>query len=258
MNLLPNEQAGRDLSPQLVSILTTEHYNLQNGRASTISDASGRANLFISAVSTTLIALAFIGQASSFGTAFFVFSLALFPTLYFLGIVTFERTLQSTIEDILYTRGMSRLRHLFLEYAPETKPYFILSASDDTAATLERMGMVVTSWQILLGTPGTIAVITSVIGGTFVGPSISLSNFLPLHFKMYRPDAKGTRRRNGSITANDLSTKNQLVLLARKPGQQTNHDGGRNEMHHDHRPENVQVHARNGEHSDREHERTEK
>jgi hypothetical protein len=83
--------------------------------------------------------------------------------------VTFKRTLQSTIEDILYARGMSRLRHLFLEYAPDMKPYFILSASDDAAATLKRMGMEATLWQILPGTPGTIAVITSVIGGTFVG-----------------------------------------------------------------------------------------
>lgn len=169
MDLLPNKQAGRDLSPQLVTILTTEHYNLQNGRASTIADASGRASLFIGAVSMTLVAVAFIGQASGFGTAFFVFSLILFPTLWFLGMVTFERTLQSAIEDILYARGMSRLRHLFLEHAPDLKPYFVLSTSDDAAATLGKLGMAATYWQISLGTPGTIAVITGVIGGTFVG-----------------------------------------------------------------------------------------
>ena len=169
MDIPPNQQASHDLSPQIVSILTTEHYNLQNGRASTISDANGRASLFISAVSTILVALAFIGQASNFGKAFFLFSLILFPTLYLLGIVTFERTLQSTIEDILYARGMSRLRHLFLEHAPDLKPYFTLSTSDDIAATLKKMGMGATFWQIMLGTPGTIAVINSVIGGTFVG-----------------------------------------------------------------------------------------
>ncbi|HLZ61150.1 MAG TPA: hypothetical protein VKR06_29720 [Ktedonosporobacter sp.] len=177
MDLLPKEQTNpepkaqvsRDLSPQLITILTTEHYNLQNGRASTIADAGGRAGLFISAVSTALVALAFIGQVSNFQVPFFVFSLILFPTLFFLGIVTFERTLQSTIEDVLYARGMSRLRHLFLEYAPDLRPYFILSTSDDAAATLQKIGMGHTYWQILLGTPGTIAVITSVIGGTFIG-----------------------------------------------------------------------------------------
>jgi hypothetical protein len=180
MDLLPKEQAGRELSPQLVSILTTEHYNLQNGRASTIADASGRASLFISAVSMTLVALAFIGQASSFGKAFFVFSLILFPTLWFLGTVTFERTLQSAIEDILYARGMSRMRHLFLEHAPDLKPYFVLSTSDNPVATLGKLGMVANYWQISLGTPGTIAVITSVIGGTFIGLLFDALFTLPL------------------------------------------------------------------------------
>ncbi len=49
------------------------------------------------------------------------------------------------------------------------KPYFILSTSDDTIATLESIGMKGSYWQILLGTPGTVAVITSVIGGAFIG-----------------------------------------------------------------------------------------
>lgn len=169
MDTLPKEQTRRELSPQLVSILSTEHYNLQNGRSSTIADASGRANLFISAVSTTLVALAFIGQASNFGTPFFVFSLILFPTLGFLGLVTFERTLQLAIEDIHYARGMSRFRHLFLEHAPEMQPYFTLPTSDDVEATLEGVGMKATYMQILMGTPGTVAVLTSVIAGTFAG-----------------------------------------------------------------------------------------
>ncbi|QBD74704.1 hypothetical protein EPA93_01340 [Ktedonosporobacter rubrisoli] len=169
MDITPDKQTSRDLSPQLVTILTTEHYNLQNGRASTIADASGRANLFISAVSTSLVALAFIGQASNFGKAFSLFSLILFPALWFLGLMTFERTLQSTIEDVLYARGMSRIRHLFLEHAPDMQPYFILSSSDDATATLQKIGMKDTYWQILLSTPGTIAVINGIIGAVFVG-----------------------------------------------------------------------------------------
>ena len=40
-------QAPRDLSPQVIAIVTTEHYNLQSGRAMTISDANGRASVFL-------------------------------------------------------------------------------------------------------------------------------------------------------------------------------------------------------------------
>jgi len=46
-----NEHFPVELSSQLVSIITTEHYNLQTGRSMTISEANGRASLFVGAVS---------------------------------------------------------------------------------------------------------------------------------------------------------------------------------------------------------------
>src|SRR5260370_27930363 len=120
-------QATRDLSPQVVSIMTTEHYNLQSGRAMTIADSNGRASLFLGTVSTSLVALAFVGGISrsgaNLGQAFYVFALVLFPSLFFLGLVTFERVLQSGTEDIVYARGINRIRHLYQEYAPEMRPY---------------------------------------------------------------------------------------------------------------------------------------
>src|SRR5437870_11875768 len=126
-----NEHLPMELSSQLVTIMTTEHYNLQTGRSMTISEANGRSSLFVGAVSSGLVALAFVGQLSHLGTAFFVFSLVVLPTLVFMGLVTFERVLQSGSADITYARGVNRIRHLYLEYAPQLQPYFILSAHDD-------------------------------------------------------------------------------------------------------------------------------
>ena len=45
-----NEQIPLELSSQLISIITTEHYNLQTGRSMTISEANGRSSLFVGAV----------------------------------------------------------------------------------------------------------------------------------------------------------------------------------------------------------------
>ncbi len=104
-----------ELSSQLVTILTTEHYNLQTGRSMTVADANGRCTLFIGAVSGALIAIAFTGQVSRMGTAFFVFSLVLLPSLFLMGLITFERVLQSGIEDLTYARGITRIRRLYLE-----------------------------------------------------------------------------------------------------------------------------------------------
>jgi hypothetical protein len=165
-----NEQIPLELSSQLISIMTTEHYNLQTGRAMTIAEANGRSSLFVGAVSSGLVALALVGQLSHLGTAFFVFSLVVIPTLFLMGLITFERVLQSGTADILYARGISRIRHLYLEYAPQMQPYFILSTHDDAGETFRHQELMSTSWwQIFLTMAGMIAVINSVLVGSFVG-----------------------------------------------------------------------------------------
>ena len=69
----------------------------------------------------------------------------------------------------MYARGINRIRHLYLEYAPQMQPYFILSSHDDREETLGRETMQ-TSWvQVFFNTAGMIAVINSVLVGSFVG-----------------------------------------------------------------------------------------
>ncbi len=165
-----NERLPLELSSQLVSIMTTEHYTLQTGRSMTISEANGRSSLFVGAVSSGLVALAFVGQISQLGTAFFVFSLVVLPTLLFMGLITFERVLQSGSADIIYARGINRIRHLYLEYAPQMQPYFILSSHDDTSLPMETLGAMHRSrWQVFLSMAGMMAMINSVLAGSFVG-----------------------------------------------------------------------------------------
>ena len=91
---------------------TTEHFNLQTARAATISEANGRASIYLAALSSSLIALAFIGQMSRLGTAFYAFSLLLLPVLAFVGVVTFQRLVQSSLEDIAYAQRIARVRTL--------------------------------------------------------------------------------------------------------------------------------------------------
>ena len=174
-----NEHFPVELSSQLVSIITTEHYNLQTGRSMTIAETNGRSSLFVGAVSSGLIALTFVGQISHLGTAFFVFSLVVIPTLVFMGLITLVRVLQSGSTDIVIARGVNRIRHLYLEYAPQLQPYFILSAHDDRGETMSQEAMS-TSWvQVFFNTAGMIAVINSVLIGSFVGLLLAVFS-LPL------------------------------------------------------------------------------
>ncbi len=174
-----NEQFPMELSSQLVSIITTEHYNLQTGRSMAIAETNGRASLFVGAVSSGLIALTFVGQISHLGMAFFVFSLVVIPTLVFMGLITFVRVLQSGSADITLARGVNRIRHLYLEHTPQLQPYFMLSAHDDRGETLSQEAMS-TSWvQVFFNTAGMIAVINSVLIGSFVGLLLAVFS-LPL------------------------------------------------------------------------------
>ena len=164
------EHPRLELSSQLVTIMTTEHYNLRMALSMNTTEISGRSSLFVGAVSSALIALAFVGQVSHLGTAFFVFGLVVLAALVVMGLITFERVLESSNTQFMYAPGITRIRHLYLEYAPQMQPYFILSAHDDVEGTLTDMGVMHSSgWQGFFSLAGMVAVITSVLAGSLVG-----------------------------------------------------------------------------------------
>src|SRR5919201_4236151 len=106
-----------------VAFLTTQHFALQGARASTTAEATGRATMFLGSVSGGLIALGLVATATRLGTAFYAFGLVLLPLLAFVGLVSFERTLQSGMEDVGYARRIARLRTYYFDQAPELLPY---------------------------------------------------------------------------------------------------------------------------------------
>ncbi|HEV2236967.1 MAG TPA: hypothetical protein VGR57_09940, partial [Ktedonobacterales bacterium] len=77
--------------------------------------------------------------------------------------------------------GINRIRHLYEEHAPQLQPYFILSAHDDDAGVMGNLAMRWGWWQTFLSTAGMIAVLNSVLVGTFAGLLIAaLFAHLPL------------------------------------------------------------------------------
>jgi hypothetical protein len=123
--------------------------------------------------------LGFIGQGSGSEELFYLFGLVLFPSLLFLGLATFARVLQSSIEDFLYARGINRIRHFYIELVPQMQDYFILSSNDDARGVLHNMALTPSKWQLLFTGAGMVAVINSVIAAVlagllvhqFIGPS---------------------------------------------------------------------------------------
>jgi hypothetical protein len=63
-----------------------------------------------------------MATATQVGRAFYAVGLILLPTLSFVGLVTFERVLQSGLEDLGYARRIAQLRGYYFDNAPELGP----------------------------------------------------------------------------------------------------------------------------------------
>ena len=168
MNALPPAKRS-----DLLSIVTTEHFTLQGARATAISDANGRTGFFLATLSAVVVALAFVAQLSGgLSDTFLLFAAILMPMLLFIGLATFERLLQLAIENIRCVVAINRLRHYYLEIAPELSAHITLSPFDDMAGVLASLGSVRTRmrrWDFVISNAGLIGVVDSLLAGIVAG-----------------------------------------------------------------------------------------
>jgi hypothetical protein len=148
---------------EVLQILMNEHMNLQAIRSATTTETTGRTTIYIGAVSSALVAIAFIGQVLEMSQSFFVFTLILVTSLLYIGIVTFLRVYQSGLEDTNCSRGINRIRHYYTQIAPQLKPYFILSDKDDMKGMLRNLAVTNSPWQMLVSAAGLVSVINSIL-----------------------------------------------------------------------------------------------
>jgi hypothetical protein len=111
----PTDPLRRQLA---LSALTTEQFNLQTARMGTIAEANGRSTLYLGTLSSAVIAIAFVGQANELGDSFYLFALLLLPPVFLLGVFSYLRLVQTSIEDMVYALGSFRIRQYFLGLDP--------------------------------------------------------------------------------------------------------------------------------------------
>jgi hypothetical protein len=163
------------LGPQSLQILMTEHWSLLAARSLVYTEAMSRTSMFIAALTGSVVALALVAQATEFGDGFVAFALVLLPVVYFLGMATVVRLGQVNFEDAVWVQGMNRIRHAYLELAPELEPYFVTSRHDDDLGILQS-AMAMRSWpgwtQAFVAVPGVVAVVDSVVAGAVGGIAV--------------------------------------------------------------------------------------
>jgi hypothetical protein len=153
-----------------VQILATEHWSLLATRSMTWYEIFSRASMFITVLSAAVVALALVAQATAFGAAFHLFALLVLPVVLLVGLATIFRLAAANTEDSVLVGGMNRLRHGYLELAPELDLYFITGRHDDRAGIMQTYGMGprMSLTHLLAGTPNFVAAINIVVFGVFV------------------------------------------------------------------------------------------
>jgi hypothetical protein len=169
----PSVSVGSD-RPELLTALTTEHFTLQGARSQTASESASRASLYILSVSSVLVALGFIGQASRTSTTFDVFALTVLPTLYVLGVFTFVRVVECGAEDFRYGVAINRIRNYYKQIAGDQAKLFLLSGHDDGRGVFENAAVPPEGRKQFFSFATVVGVINSVVGGSAIAITIGV------------------------------------------------------------------------------------
>ena len=154
-----------------VQILATEHWGLLATRNITYGAIYSRANIFLTVVSAAVVALALVAQATEFGDRFYVFALLVLPVALLIGVGTYIRLIDARTEDFWLLSGMNRLRHAYLEIAPEHEPYFVTGHYDDERGLSETYGPGTENrlLRLLASTSTLVGVIDATLAGVIGG-----------------------------------------------------------------------------------------
>jgi hypothetical protein len=153
-------------------ILATEHWSLLSTRSMLWNEAFSRASMYLTVLSASVVALALVAQATDFGRGFRIFALLVLPVVLFLGWATYERVAMSSTEDLWLVVGMNRLRHAYLELAPELEPYFVTAHHDDEASVLRSISFVdrrgdVSPTRVVVSASLLVGIMSAVVAGVF-------------------------------------------------------------------------------------------
>lgn len=166
----PVRAAG--ISPSMrLQILSTEHWSLLASRSLAWNESFSRAGMFLAALSGAIVALALIAQATEFGEGFVLSALVILPVVLFIGVATVIRLGDSNHHDALCIVGMNRIRHAYLELAPDLAPYFVMGVHDDPRGVGITMAVPQgqsTLLHFLAATPVVIGVVCGVLAAVIV------------------------------------------------------------------------------------------
>ena len=174
--------------PRALQILTTEHWSLLATRSLAYNEAFTRAGMFLTALSASMVAIAFVYQADTAGESVRVFTVILLAFDLLVGLTTYLRLIETTREDLRCVQGMNRLRHAYFQITPGIAPYFVTSDRDDLTGVLmtyegparEDITMSQLPFSSIIHgfstNTGMVGIVVALVGGSLAGVAIAQLN----------------------------------------------------------------------------------
>jgi len=126
--------------PRALQILSTEHWSLLSARSLVYNEAFARAGMFLTFLSASLVALAFVANAMAFERPFLILAALLLFVDLAIGLGTLGRLLDASVEDLRSIAGMNRIRNAYVRIAPGVEPFLSAGTHDDSAGVLQTYG----------------------------------------------------------------------------------------------------------------------
>jgi hypothetical protein len=126
--------------PRALQILSTEHWSLLSARSLVYNEAFARAGMFLTFLSASLVALAFVANAMAFAHDFLILAALLLFVDIAIGLATLGRMLDASADDLRSIAGMNRIRNAYVRMAPGVEPYLSTGIYDDVAGAIDVYG----------------------------------------------------------------------------------------------------------------------
>jgi hypothetical protein len=142
--------------------LLTEQFVMQSVRGVTVSESSSRASLYMTILSSALIAYGFLAETDVAPAYLGV----VLPIVFLLGIFTWERLVRTSLEDILAVGAIQRIRRYYATLLPGAEHFFPQPTDRTAVNELLDIGAPSSSRGVVFTTSSAILTVNCIVGST--------------------------------------------------------------------------------------------
>jgi hypothetical protein len=150
--------------------LATEYFALSGLRSSSIAEAGTRATLFFTTLTGTVLALGFLAGTT---TAVVPVAYAALPIVILLGLLSFLRLVDISVEDVGALRAINRIRAYYGGLVPDGDEYFPAPRERQAINELIDIGERRAPWRAALTIAATVGVMDALVAGASLAFALS-------------------------------------------------------------------------------------